>query len=182
MVFRRGDHLKGTSCIYGRNWTPVKPSTLLSWIWLFGLLLGFAVAFVSRDNITPLLSKVVPVIVSVPVKLLILSLPFLLSAFAVSIDRYGWLLLICGVKAFCFSFSCFLICLCYGQAGWLACGLFLFGELSSLPCLFFYWLRHLSIKGGDPMHIRVIIFILVAVFVIIDYRILSPYAEKFGFF
>ena len=167
---------------HGQRRGPADPAALLSCIWLLGIFLGLALASFSTDYVAPLLVKIVPSIIYTPIKLLIAILPFLLSVYAVSYTHRNWLFLICGLKASWFSFCCFLLCMCYGQAGWLACELFMFFEIFTLPCLFFYWVRHLSIQEGFPVHMHIVFFVLVAVIAIVDYRIMTPYAAKFGFF
>lgn len=155
-------------------------STLLSYIWLTGLLFGTAVSFFIRDYLTAFLSIFSPTFFSVPGKFLIALLPFLLSAFAVSFSHHVWLFWICGIKAVCFSICCFLFCLCYGQAGWLARWMFMFSDVCSLPFLFFYWLRHLGTHGDRSFYKHIIFWLPVVALVIIDYRIVTPYAVKFG--
>lgn len=173
--------MSGVICKHERYSSRLSPSALLSWVWLVGLLIGLMGSFVGRDNFATVFSGFNPVTVSAPRKLFITLLPFLLSVLTVSFIHRSWLYLICGAKAVCFAICCFLLCLCYGQAGWLACFLFMFFDVCSLPCLFFYWMRQLCTQDGTGRFQHIIFFLIIAVLAIIDYRIVTPYAAKFGF-
>ena len=152
---------------------------LFSGAWLSGFAIGFLGGFLGRDCLISLLCEITPAKDSFIQKTTIVLFPFLLSALAVYLNCPKWLFLICGTKAAHFSFRCFLLYLCYGQACWLSCCLFMFTEICSLPCLFFYCIRHISLRRDRCLYTHVLILILVAVFAILDYRVVSPYAARF---
>ena len=155
-------------------------STLLVYIWLLGIISGTVIALLCRAGLSLLLVAIYPVIFSLPCKLILSFLPFLLSAFAVYFSRPAWLFLICGTKAALFSFRCAILCLYYGQAGWLARWIFLFSEVCSLPLLLFYCLRSFGPNRGWRWFEHIIFFLVLVVLILIDYRIVTPYAGKFG--
>lgn len=154
-------------------------SMWLSWIWLAGLLLGSVATFFFRIFISSLLPALMRIYCSVPIKLLFTLLPFLLSAFVVYSSHFGWVFLICGAKAVCFAICSSVLCLHYGQAGWLARWLLMFSDVCTLPLLFLYWTQ--SVTGGETFTWRkhVIFMLAIMLFTIVDYRIVTPYAVKF---
>lgn len=154
-------------------------SMWLSCIWLTGLLLGSAATIFFRFFVNPLLPVLMRIYCSVPIKLLFIFLPFLLSALAVYLSRPGWVFLLCGVKAVCFAIGSCILCLHYGQAGWLARWLLMFSDVCTLPLLFLYWMQ--SVTGGETFTWRkhVIFMLAIMTFTIVDYRIVTPYAVKF---
>lgn len=164
----------------GRDRPSVSPATLLVSIWLAGLVCGTAISYLCRVHLSSLAALIYPLFFSLRCKILFALLPFLLSAFAVSFSRPAWLLLICGMKATLFSFCCVILCLCYGQAGWLARWIFLFFDVCSLPLLFFYWLRNIGIRSGKRWAEHMLLFLALVFLILIDYRIVTPYAAKFG--
>ena len=157
------------------------PGLHLMGIWISGLTLGLAFSFLCRDYLTSLVPLFSLRTDSAQLKLFLLILPFLLSVITVYCAHPAWLFLICGMKAFSFSLRSFLLCLCYGQAGWLAYGLFMFFEIWTLPCLYFYWLHCLNSKGDYRWYMHIILLLFIAIIAIIDYRIVTPYAVQFGF-
>lgn len=153
----------------------------LMYIWLSGLLIGAILAFLEIGNRPSVLIGVSKICFATPLKYLLVILPFLFSAIAVSFLRPKVMYSICGVKAAWFATSCVLLCHRFGQAGWLAYWLFMFCDVCTLPFLYCYWIRNLScdrcIRGRE-----LLLLLPVLALIVIDYRIISPYAMKFGFF
>ena len=158
------------------------PATFLVYIWLAGMMFGILLCFLFRAYLLSLFTLIYPIFFAVHCKILFVLLPFLLSAFAVSFSRPAWLLVICGIKATVFSSCCVILCGGYGQAGWLACWIFLFFDVCSLPLLFFYWLHNLSFHSSRRWFEHIVFFFALMVLILIDYRIVTPYATKFGIF
>jgi len=156
-------------------------ASVLIHIWLAGLLFGTVLSIFSRDYLSTMLSVIYPLFFSVPQRFLLTLLPFLLSAVAVSFSHPRWLFYLCGIKAVWFATGCYLMCLSYGSAGWLARWLFMFCDVSSLPLLFFYWLRLLCVPRKKRIYEQILFFAPLVTLIIIDYRIVTPYAAKFGF-
>lgn len=76
-----------------------------------------------------------------------LVLPFLLSAFAVFIDRPCLIFPVAAGKAIAFSYISLGILAAYGDGGWLALLLLMFSNLSVMPALWFFWFCHLDGKA-----------------------------------
>lgn len=169
--------------IYKRNENTLKlsPGSSLVYIWISGLLVGFVLAFLCRGKIIGLVPIIYPAFLSAPGKFLLSLIPFLLSAYAVIFSHPKWMFWICGIKAICFAVCSFLLCLCYGQAGWLARWLIMFFDTCSIPLLFCYWLWSFTENKSKNVYMHVIFALTIAAILIIDYRIVTPYAAKFGF-
>lgn len=178
-VIRRSYHLSGAFCKSGRSCLCPSSSLWLSCVWLAGLLLGLAASIYFSNAFGSWLPVLYQIYRSAPLKLLLTFLPFLLSAFAVCLSRPGWLFLICGIKAVCFVVCSFVLCLCYGQAGWLARWLFMFSDACTLPLLFLYWMQNLAGNCVFSWQRHVIFLFTIMLFTIIDHRIVTPYAVKF---
>lgn len=163
----KGSHLFGSA-----------PARLLSCAWIAGFLLGLAVSYFFRNSISYLFTLSHALYSNAPLKLMLSILPFLLSVLTVSFSRPKWMFLICGMKAACFAVCCLLLYLCYGQAGWLACLLFLFSDICSLPILFLYWLQHIS-DTTCSLRKHFVFFLAMALIAFVDYGIVTPYAVKF---
>lgn len=105
----------------------------------------------------------------------ITTLPFLISAFAVSFSM-AWLIFpVCFCKAFAFSFVSLGVLQAFGSAGWLVRLLLLFSDCAGMPLLYGFWLRHLP--GGRPVGVWETAFLLAACVLLgsVDYRIISPF-------
>ena len=155
--------------------------SVLMYVWLSGLLIGAILASIEIGNRPSVVIGVSKICFATPLKYLLVILPFLFSATAVSFLRPKVMYSICGIKAAWFATSCVLLCHCFGPAGWLAYWLFMFCDVCTLPFLYCYWIRHLScdrcIRGRE-----LLLFLPVLALIIFDDRIISPYAMKFGFF
>ena len=182
MVQRRSYHLSGAIHKREPDRPIVSPATLLVCIWLAGMLFGIAISFLCRTHLMSVLPLICPVFFRVHHKIFLALLPFLLSAFAVHFSNPAWLFWICGIKSTLFSFCCVVLCLCYGQAGWLARWIFLFLDVCSLPLLFFYWLRNLRNRRGSCWYEHIILLLALIALILLDYRIVTPYGAKFGIF
>lgn len=101
-------------------------------------------------------------------------LPFLLSAFAVSICEPWLLLAISSFKAFSFSFCAWGVCLAFGKSSWLVLFLFLFSDFCLVPALYLYWLRHIH---GKAAHIweNVLVVLYTSLIAILDHQIVAPF-------
>lgn len=152
---------------------------LFGCIWLSGLCIGVVLVAVLADELSFLSPGLYPILFLNSVKFLFSFLPFLLSALAVYFLHGRCLFWICGLKAIFFSSCCCLLCKYHGQAGWLACCLFMFFDVCSLPLLFYYWLStSCANRGKFWRRLALFILILIGIF-IIDYRFVTPYAVKF---
>lgn len=143
--------------------------------WCVGLLFGVSAARCARTIIVPMMRSAVSASVSIPGLFAAAVLPFLLSAYAVSISEPWLLLIISTLKAFGFSFCAFAVSLAFGQSSWLVRFLFLFSDYCLIPILYLYWLRHISEKGSGFRFETCICITAALVIGSIDYCIVSPF-------
>lgn len=114
----------------------------LIFCWTIALFLGTSLAYYA---VPPLLDSVYPGMffrASTPGALAASFLPFLLSAFAVSLSRPCLLVAVCFCKGFAFSFVGQAMYLVFGTAGWLIRFLVLFCDIFTVPALILFSLRH----------------------------------------
>lgn len=168
------------SFIRKRSCVPLNSIALLVCIWLVGLLSGTLIFFFGLPHFASTLTMVCSVFFAEKRNLLFTILPFLLSALAVSFRRPSWLFLVCWIKATLVSFTYSLLCLYYGQAGWLVRWFLYFVDVCSMPLLFFYWLRNLSPSRTSVWYEYVIYCLALIIFMLLDYRFIAPYAVKIG--
>ena len=120
-----------------------KRKLFLASVWICGLYFGSFAA--SQDSaLVSLMRTAAQTRVSIVSLLPVLLLPFLISAFAVSISKPWLIIPVCFVKAFSFGFQVGGIAAAFGNAGWLARILLLFSASCSVPVLYWFWLRHFS--------------------------------------
>lgn len=147
---------------------------VLSFLWLAGFLFGAVLASRGVFSFSLWMRTADFGSMSIVWLFFTLLLPFLFSAFAVSI-RQKWLIYVFAFfKAFLFSFclSGILGC-CYG-AGWLVCFLLFFSEFFLMPWLFFFMLRCLRSESGillESSLFSAVVFLAVSV----DRCFISPF-------
>lgn len=130
------------------SWWCKVSTRLLAFSWCLGMLLGMLAATAASDTLIPMMRRAVYCPVSIPGLLAATVLPFLFSAYAVSLSEPWLLLIISALKAFSFAFCACGVSLAFGQSGWLVRFLFLFSDCCLIPVLFLYWIRHISGKGN----------------------------------
>lgn len=128
-------------------WRKTSP-WLLALSWIIGMLLGIPAALAASEFLVPMMRGSVSYPVSIPGLLAATLLPFLISAYAVSLSEPWLLLFISTIKAFGFSFCACGVSLAFGQSSWLVRFLFLFSDHCLIPVLYLYWLRHIR---GESM-------------------------------
>ena len=148
---------------------------LLAGSWCAGLLIGIAAANSAGTILAPMMRSAVMAPVSIVGLSAAALLPFLLSAYAVSISEPWLLLIISTFKAFGFSFCACAVSLTFGQSSWLVRFLFLFSDHCLAPVLYLYWLRHISgernFSGWET-----VCFVAAAVLIgVIDFCLVSPF-------
>lgn len=123
-------------------WRKTSP-WLLALSWLVGMLLGISAALAASEFLVPMMRESVKCSVSITGLLAATLLPFLLSAYAVSLSEPWLLLIISALKAFGFGYCASGVSLAFGQSSWLVRFLFLFSDHCLIPVLYLYWLRHI---------------------------------------
>ena len=123
-------------------WRKTSP-WFLALSWFIGVLLGIPAALAASEFLVPMMHESVQCSVSITGLLAATLLPFLLSAYAVSLSEPWLLLIISALKAFGFSYCACGVSLAFGQSSWLVRFLFLFSDHCLIPVLYLYWLRHI---------------------------------------
>lgn len=159
----------------------VTSESLLLYIWMSGLLIGIVLTLFCGDYCYSLFGTFL-FSTGIHERVLFAILPFLLSALAVTFLHPAWLYLICGLKATIFMVCCLTLCMKFGQAGWIARWLFMFTDACSAPIFLFYCLRNVSNCRRKCWYEYTLLLVFLIGILIVDYRIVSPYAAKFGFF
>ena len=154
-----------------------RASHVLTSIWLGGLFMGGFAAFTAVDALQVLFPPTLSAGIFPIFALMSVFLPFLLSALAVYFSVPWLLAVICGVKAFCFGFCGFGLCVVYGSCSWLLHLIFMFTDFCSLPFLYFYWLRFLRRDSRPSWATNVCFGSVLFMICTIDRCIISPFAE-----
>lgn len=149
--------------------------TLLACCWSLGIACGI-IGYVSAEStLLSLMRNSIYGTMSIVGLLCISILPFLLSAFAVSISSPSLLYLLCFCKAFLFVFISFGILQSYTDAGWLVRCLLLFSDNVGMPLLYCFWLRHLPGCPKASLAENALFLAFFLVWGCVDFRIISPF-------
>lgn len=156
-------------------WWRKGSTAFLAFSFFGGLISGAAAFLFSGDSLLPMMRSSLYCSVSIVSMLLILTLPFLLSALAVSFSEPRLLLLVSYGKAFLFSFVLLGISRAFGSAGWLIRWLLAFGDCATLPLLYLYWQRHIS---GEVKFSNAECLVFLSLYFLagsIDYCLIAPF-------
>ena len=165
---------KGMWTDFASFWCKASP-WLLALSWLIGMLLGIPAALAASDFLVPMMRESIGCSVSIPGLLAATLLPFLFSAYAVSLSEPWLLLIISTLKAFSYSFCACGVSLAFGQSSWLVRFLFLFSDHCLIPLLYLYWLRHIRAKAKtSPLELSGCIGAALLVGSI-DYYLIAPF-------
>lgn len=152
---------------------PCKILLLVSWS--IGLICGIAYAFQADSSFSSLMHSAALSPVSIVSLLIVLFLPFLISAIAVFLSRPVLLMPLAFTKAFSFGACAFAADLAFSSAGWLLRSMLMFSDLLTVPVLIWFWLRCLK---GDRFRSCRDLAICAGFIVLIgnfDFYIVSPF-------
>ena len=151
-----------------------KRQLLLAFSWILGLGAGALAFRYAGDILVSLMPLAVHSQLSIVSLLLSISLPFLLSAFAVFISCPGLWLVVGFGKAFAYSYLVCGVLACFGSAGWLIRWLLLFTDSCSAALLYGYAARFVpGLQVFSPAGLLGCLTV-VALLVGIDYVYFSP--------
>ena len=147
-------------------------------VWAAGLIFGAAAAACLGKSNFSLMRTVLNSRVSIVSLLITAALPFLFTAYAVSVPAKGLLLFICFFKAYTFSFTGYLISAAFGTAGWLLQPLLQFTDLCTMPALMWFVISHCDKLGKlnrRDLTVSIVIAISAAV---ADCFVISPFLTE----
>ena len=148
---------------------------LLALSWFSGMLLGTCAALAASEFLVPMMRQSVTRSVSIPGLLAASTIPFLFSAFAVSLSEPWLLLIISTLKAFGFSFCACGVSLAFGQSSWLVRFLFLFSDHCLIPLMFLYWLRHIQGQATARLWESAVCIGVAVLVGCMDYCLVAPF-------
>lgn len=145
----------------------------LAFFFVLGLFSGGYLFLRADDSFAFLMCRALSGRVSIVGLASVSVLPFLFSAFAVSLYLPRLFRVVAYCKALTFSYVALGIWAAYGSGAWLAHLLLMFSDICTIPLLWLYWLRHSEAPGrdGDGCYLITLIFIGS-----LDYFIVSPFA------
>ena len=149
---------------------------VIGFCWIGGLLLGMYAASVAGDTLfLTMLGDVSTV--SIP-GLLIASLPFLLTAFAVFLPHPGFLIPLALWRSFSYGFCAYGLAVVYHGAAWLTRLLLMFGQNATAPLLMWLWLRKCDFPDTVRPGELAACGIAAALIGIVDHCMVSPFAAS----
>ncbi len=143
--------------------------------WILGLILGTAAAAHADLTVISWMRPFALRRVSIVLLLMWCCLPFLITAWAVLIQRSEILIFLVFCRCFFFSLLVWLELRAFGSAAWLMVPLSRFSDWLSLVLLCWFTLG--SLRGFRKREFSVCLFLTVLV-VIVDYFAVSPYVAS----
>lgn len=149
------------------------PVLILALSYFAGLLFGVFVFRFAGDRLDSLMRGALTGAVSIVGLLGVTVVPFLFSAFAVSLSKPALLFPVSFINAFLFCFVSLRMMRCAGSAGWLIRWLLCFSGSVFAPVLYLYWQRHLTrpFSGLEAAGMLSLCLLIGS----IDYRLISPF-------
>ena len=117
---------------------------LLTLVTMAGSTLGILCTFESRQPLVSLMHGCLGASVSIVGLAFALLLPFFAVILAALYSKHSALFPVCFFKSFCFCYCMTGVCLTYGSAGLLVCGLLMLSDSVSLLLLLKLSLRHIN--------------------------------------
>jgi hypothetical protein len=149
-------------------------TVLLAIVFSFGVLLGAFSFCYTGLSFLPLMRSCQIAAVSIVCSILLDCLPFLLSAFAISVSA-SVLFPIVFVRGFIYSFVAAGISTGFGSAGCIIRLFFLFSDTVSMPLLYFFWQRHIRFRDCPVRLWELVIYLfLISLIECVQLRIISP--------
>lgn len=148
---------------------------LLAFFSFCGTFLGTLTSYHLDSFILALMRRGSLASVSIVGLIVVNFLPFLITSVVILLSKPSLFLPIGFLKNFSFAFFRSLICISYGQAGWLVGTIMLFSDTIVMVLLHWFWIRH--IDGIQVSAYRDLSFCFAVSFVacILDYIWVSPF-------
>lgn len=152
----------------------VKSTRVFFVCWISGLAAGALFAVGADPSLLSLVRRAASCRVSTVVLLLTAIFPFLITAYAVYINRFSLLFLVAVLKSFTFSFLAGVIFRSFGSAGWLIQPMLQFSD--TVLCSLYCWFCIRSCRDpGKWKRDLIICVIFAAVTVIVDSLLVSAF-------
>ena len=150
-------------------------ATVLAFALLAGYTLGSYLATGAAHSTFLLMRTAVSSRVSIVCLLPVILLPFLFTAFAVSIRQLWMLIPLAFCRAAAFGFLASVVLCSFGSSGWLVFTLLLFSDCISMPLLCLFLLRSIHKAGRDTFRNFLIISSVLFGIVSLDCKFISPF-------
>lgn len=147
---------------------------ILAIIWNLGMIAGIWLCSSSQTASVQIYS-LVPVRISIFLRLLSALLPLLFFFAAYKLHRPGVVLIAAFSKTFLFGFSGCAVYAAYRSAGWLVCGLFLFSELCMLAPTYMLCYTQFVQRSTVRRQELIGFAAISAAVVLLDYFLISPF-------
>lgn len=148
---------------------------VLAFTLISGYALGSFFATGVSDSAVSLMRTAIVCRVSIVCLLPVILLPFLFTAFAVSIHRLWLFIPLAFCRAAAFGYLASIILCAFGSSGWLIFSLFLFSDFISMPLLCWFWIRSLNCFGRNTFGNLTIISAVLSGIVFLDCQFVSPF-------
>ncbi len=164
------------SAVWSKGLDLLRRKTVCLWlVWCLGLLLGFLFAVKADPSYFTVMRLAAGCRMSIVGLCASLLLPFLLAAYAASIQKPWLMLWVCGGKAFGFAYIGHMARRAFGSAGWLIQPMLQFHQILFLPLLLVFCLRQISGEGQNLKRDSCICLGLLALIAGVAYFVVSPF-------
>ena len=136
---------------------------------------GVYTASISGPAVFSLVRSAVSGQVSIMRMVLVVVLPFLVSAVAVLLSKAFLLLFLILLKSCFYGFFIYAVCVEFPNAGWLVCMLLLFTDAAVLLCTHFFALRHRWSFSDSAVKELLLLFVLCLGVGFLDATVISPF-------
>lgn len=147
---------------------------ILAFCWCAGLLTGCFFANHAGNIHFTMMRRAVSCPVSIA-GLVVMLLPFLLSAFAVYFSKTWLFLPFCFFESFQFAYLAGLVSVSFGEAAWLIRLLLFFTEGWIIPVLLWIWFHWIGTGGKQAVRQIAVCAVFCTVIWSIDYFVVSPF-------
>lgn len=146
---------------------------ILAFSWTLGLLFGicsivagsFGPAFQQATDLLPSCFSIISV----------LLLPIMISLLAVFADLRWIIFPLAFLKALAFAYVGWSVVITFGSAGWLIRLLFMFSDCASVPLLWWFWNKALTMEFDALIPASVATVMTVLGIGIVDYGVVAPF-------
>lgn len=155
-----------------------KQRVFLAFSWFLGLGAGGVIFRLSGEHISSLMPLAAASQLSIVSLFLWISLPFLLTAYAVYVSKPCILPVICFFRAFLYGYMLCGVFYAFGDSGWLIRWLLLFTDTCSCTLLYGFAAWHVSGLRGFSFRRLCICECLIGLLIFLDFSFVSPFLRQ----